>query len=634
MSKRMEKAERKLWSLIEKIPWFWLGFTAVLVLALPYFVLGSRCYVQITDQLDGEVLNYIYRAKYLFSGEDVIPEFMGGMGKNAMTLPAPGGVLFYRLLPPFAAFAAMHIFMAAAGNGGMYLLARRLTGSSLIACLAAGIFVCLPLYPVYGLSVSGQPLLLWAVIRCCEAGGSAGKKWKYYLCILLYAVTSSLALAGFACLGVLAFAWLWCLLTRRRRICRELGIVILLLSGGFLVCNVGLLAGFLGLGESCAPHREEMVLAAMPDWQGYFREIFLEGGAYVKSYNGVIVLLTAAVLVLDPLMFWGKAGGFGQGREDAVGAREQREAEAKESGGTRGLSGRGAYRAVAAASALVFVLSALAVIWRTQWMTELRMSLGGPAKTFQADRVCWLLPLCWYTLLALDLYILLRRWRGWLLLRWGAAVAAVGALCFTVYENSTIYHNLRLMIFPETYHLMNWEDYYAEDVYGQIDDFLQRDKASYRVASLGVNPAAALYNGFYTLDGYSNFYSLDYKHEFREIIHRELAKNQETRVYFDAWGNRCYLLNSETGNYMTVGKNAGSSYQNLELDTGKMYEMGARYLFAAMPVDNWRELGLIPVREEPFETPESYYAIWVYEISGQKTGRQRTVLLTFQNVVK
>ncbi|MBO5281674.1 MAG: hypothetical protein J6B43_00890, partial [Lachnospiraceae bacterium] len=61
--------------------------------------------------------------------------------------------------------------------------------------------------------------------------------------------------------------------------------------------------------------------------------------------------------------------------------------------------------------------------------------------------------------------------------------------------------------------------------------------------SLGITPAAALYNGFYCLDGYSNLYPLEYKHEFREIIARELEKSEGVRVYFDAWGNRCYLFN-------------------------------------------------------------------------------------------
>lgn len=590
----MEKREKKLWEYLERAPWFWLGFITVLVIALPYFVLGSRCYVQITDQLDGEVLNYIYRARYLFSGKNVIPEFMGGQSKSAMTPPAPVGVLFYRLLPPFAAFAAMHIFAAGIGYTGMYLLGRMLSGSSLIGCVTAGIFCCLPFYPVYGLSIPGQPLLFWAVLNCCRSECSIGKKWKYYLCILLYAVSSSLALSGFACILLLLGAWLWCCVKRDRRLCRELGIILLLLVVCFLLCNGDLILGLSGFGESFVSHREEMVLAARDDWWELFKEIFLKGGLYAGSYNGAIAALTAVVLLAEPLILR---------RKNKASGREER------------LSADKAYKAVVVIFLLAFFISVGVVVWQLPSVVEWRMHLGGIAKSFQADRIYWLLPLCWYTLLSLDLYILLRRWRGCFLLRLGLSAAAVAFLCFTVYENSTIYHNLRLMIFPDTYHLMNWEDYYASDVYEQIDSFLGKDKSSYRVASLGINPAAALYNGFYTLDGYSNFYDLNYKHEFREIIADELEKNEETRVYFDAWGNRCYLLNAETGNYMMIAKDGGnSSFHDLEFNTKKMYEMGARYLFAAMPVDNWKQLGLAPVREEPFETPESYYAIWVYEI--------------------
>lgn len=170
------------------------------------------------------------------------------------------------------------------------------------------------------------------------------------------------------------------------------------------------------------------------------------------------------------------------------------------------------------------------------------------------------------------------------------------------------------MIFPDTYDLMDWEEYYASDVYEQVEEFIDKDKSMYKTISLGITPAAALYNGFYCLDGYSNMYSLEYKHRFREIMAKELDKLEELRVYFDTWGNRCYLFNAETGNYMLIDKNNGASYKNLEFDTGKMYEMGARYLFSAMPIDNAEEIGLKLMRETPFSTPESYFEVWLYEI--------------------
>lgn len=74
------------------VVWVTLGLLAVSLIALPYAVLGEGSYVQIHDQLDGEVLNYMYQARYLGRGH-VIPQFMNGMDKASMLPPAPLGVL-------------------------------------------------------------------------------------------------------------------------------------------------------------------------------------------------------------------------------------------------------------------------------------------------------------------------------------------------------------------------------------------------------------------------------------------------------------------------------------------------------------------------------------------------------------
>lgn len=99
---------------------------------------------------------------------------------------------------------------------------------------------------------------------------------------------------------------------------------------------------------------------------------------------------------------------------------------------------------------------------------------------------------------------------------------------------------------------ISWESWFAEDLMQEIDDAIGRDKSTYRVAHLGISPAPSLMHGFYTVDGYSNNYPLEYKHRFREVIAAELEKNEEVRVYFDLWGNRCYLFNNITGNYMQL----------------------------------------------------------------------------------
>ena len=166
--------------------------------------------------------------------------------------------------------------------------------------------------------------------------------------------------------------------------------------------------------------------------------------------------------------------------------------------------------------------------------------------------------------------------------------------------------------------LMSWADYFAEDLMQEIETAIfektGQTQEEYRVASLGMCPAVALEAGFYCIDGYSNNYSLEYKHEFREIIEAELEKCPPMKSYFDGWGSRCYLFTEESQNYYYLAKDADFKYGKLKLDTGKMKELGCQYLFSAAEIEEGNAdrlgLGLFGV----FETQESYYRVWVYEL--------------------
>ena len=191
-------------------------------------------------------------------------------------------------------------------------------------------------------------------------------------------------------------------------------------------------------------------------------------------------------------------------------------------------------------------------------------------------------------------------------------------LCQTswkVFRAGNLKPNLQKIINPD-YPLMSYGDYYAIGVLSQVEDFLEeregKSKEGYRVVSLGIDPAAALYHGFYCLDGYSNNYSLAYKHAFRKALEPELKKSEYLTDYFDNWGNRCYLFSAECPGYYTIEK-GGFFFSNYELNTEALRELGAKYLFSAAYIANAKEQGLTLLREEGFETEDSYYRIFVYE---------------------
>lgn len=565
-----------------RMVWYLLGLCVAACSLLPYFILKENIWVPFHDQLDGEVPNYIYQAKYLFRGS-VIPEMMNGISKTGMLPPAPFGVLFFRLLPPFWAYVCLQVLVTIGAYTGMYLFVTKLTGDCRVGFLCGCLFAFLPFMPVYGLSIAGQPLLWYALLRLYEKR----KAGLSYVLLVLYAGFSSFTLVGFAVCGVLAFALLILAVRRKLREKKQVLFGFLLLCVTYGCCNISLFAQQLSLtGEKAGPsHRTEFVLTPVTDYAAQFREIFFGEGTYTPAFACLICVLTVVLLAVCIL----------------AGERKR-------------------IRLPGVLLGAILIFTAAALLWDSALCINTLRQLG-PFQYFQANRISWLIPPLWYFLLGLDFEIILKvlpckkdTIRRKLLCVAGYA----GILVFcafdaaVIYGNSFFYHQLRQVVFPDTYQIMTWKQYYAEDVFSQIDESIGRDKSEYRVVSLGMSPAAALYHGFYCLDGYSNNYPLEYKHTFRKAMEKELEKSEAIRIYFDEWGNRCYLMSAESGGAPLISKYAATGYQKLEIDTGQLKSMGCEYLFSAMEIANAQDLGLTP--EGVYETPSSYYKVYVYQL--------------------
>lgn len=157
----------------------------------------------------------------------------------------------------------------------------------------------------------------------------------------------------------------------------------------------------------------------------------------------------------------------------------------------------------------------------------------------------------------------------------------------------------------------SWNQFYAEDMFGSIKEYIGIEDDKYRVVSLGIFPSVALENGMYCLDGYSNNYSLEYKHEFRKIIAKELDKNEFIKKYFDNGGNRCYIYSSETLNNFFIKQGSGIVLEELELDTVQMKKMGCQYILSAVKIN-----GIIDNLkfERLFQQEGVPYEIYLYSV--------------------
>ena len=582
-----------------RIIWWGLGMAGVLLTVIPYILLGEDGIYTYADQLDGELIAYILQARHFFQG-DCIPEFMNGMSKTALTLPAPLGVLLF--LP--GNYCAALFFMALAGKicgyMGMYFLVRDLTGEAWAAAIMGFLYSCLPFLPVYGLAQYGLPMLFWCILLIRKGKHLPGA----YGGIILYGLCSSLILIGF---GVLGMGAVWILRQsfrlrgtekQRRKPVLRLWIAWVLLLLVYLGENRRLLGQLLGSGTEFVSHKAEYVLEG-----GRFLEIILDslfsGGQHSEGYHFLLLAYTLLAVALGWFCLRGEKSG-----------------ESESCGDIRPL-----LKNIGFCFGWNLLFALTAGVWKSGPGVELRSRLSFLG-AFQLDRVLWIAPCLWYLAAGCATGIVCRLGRKRAVYRfWLAPMTVLAALTavWALYSGD-FKTNLQKLRNPD-YRMLSYRDYYAIGVMEQAREFLdvhsQKNVEEYRVVSLGIDPAAALYHGFYCLDGYSNNYSLEYKKKFREIIAPELDRNDYLKQYFDNWGNRCYLFSSECPGYYTIEKN-GFHFQDYRVDAKTLYDLGGRYLLSAAYIQNAEDQGLFLLNETPFETPDSYYRIFIYEVAPDK----------------
>ena len=156
----------------------------------------------------------------------------------------------------------------------------------------------------------------------------------------------------------------------------------------------------------------------------------------------------------------------------------------------------------------------------------------------------------------------------------------------------------------------SFKDFYAESTFLKIKQIINKPLESFKVISIGIHPAIAQYNGFYTLDGYFASYSLEYKHQFGEIIKSELKRDLDLKKYFDNWGSRCYAFSSELGrDFMS---NNRDSINELKYNFEVFKEMGGSYIISSALINQNlnQNLNLVGI----VNTTGSYWKIYIYMV--------------------
>ncbi len=550
-----------------------LLFLAFLIHFLPFFIQGDGAYIRIHDNLEGEWM-WLHLLKingmaFEFSADAKIAQVMNGVERNAFPSGFSVPMLLVMLFGSYWGYLINYALIHTIAFVAMYLLLKthflKEQHQWNIALAVSLCFSMIPFFNSFGISVAGQPLLLLAVLNILKKRDSLID----FLIFFLFPFYSSIVWAGTSVLFAMGLTLLVYTLIKRHFHFRLFGAMVLMAVMYALVNFQMIQLSFFN--SEFISHREAYNIFEQQD-VGFIQSLLdsVYPFFFAHYHVGTTVTLPVLIAAFFALYF------FGNNR----------------------------WLKYLLLSAAVICLLYGSYIYIAHVFGDMLPFLI----TFKANRFIILLPLIWMLLLAVSLAKL----QGIQKMRLPVTVILCCAFISAFFSNDEWLHNMRQLSGRQL--KPSYKDFFSEPLFQEIEQFIGLPKSEYRVASLGMNPSIAQYNGFYTLDGLQAIYPLQHKSQFREIIAPELEKNEEIRKYFDAWGNRCYLFASEMGTrdrHFMIGKNQDVVLQNFEINPEAFKKMGGQYLFSTCRINQPEKSGLKLLRQ--FELSDSYWKIYLYE---------------------
>jgi len=171
--------------------------------------------------------------------------------------------------------------------------------------------------------------------------------------------------------------------------------------------------------------------------------------------------------------------------------------------------------------------------------------------------------------------------------------------------------NITEKIYPKNSSPISYREYFAQDLFNEIKYDISYSNE--KVAALGYHPSVLLYNGFNCIDGYNSAYPLSYMKKFRTLIAPELDQDNGNwfKEYFDSWGGRAYLFNTELNYEPTKDKNTSPVILNIDMDVFKN-DFKGKYIISRAAVANCDTLGLKLIKK--YDNEKSIYTIYLYTV--------------------
>ena len=548
--------------------YFVFSIIIIAIWVAPYFILGEHAHMRIQDNLDSNIAWYkiLVDSNQLFGSIQAnIPQIINGeLSRNALYSEYYGIVELFRFFPPVIAYGLNQVISRFFAFLGMYLLLKKYVvkgeNQGFIRIISALTFALIPFWPNGMLSMLGMPLALWAFLNIRKHEQTIIS----IVTITLLPFYSTFMLGFFFFLSAMGVFWLVDVIrTKKPQLRLFFSIVYMTL--------IYLAIEYRQLASLIFSHEETNRSEFFESKNNLTQTILLIFKNYIVGHNqnetlfGIIILpvsLIALVLVIFKKSWKNE-------------------------------------KLFITLHLTNFLLSVWYAFWWYEGWEPLKQKIS-ILNTFNFSRYHYLRPMIVYILFAVSLQILWRYQKKW---RITAIVFAILQIAVLIPSNEQVwYHNSP-----------SFGEFYATKEFSDIKKFIGKPVQDYRVASIGLHPAIAQYNGLYTLDTYNNFYPLSYKHQFRKIIAPELEKNKALASYFDQWGGRCYLFVDELGKNYMFSKDSTKVIHHLRIDTQAFKQLGGNYILSGVPIENAKENQLD--LQKVFQPKDAYWKIYLYKVT-------------------
>jgi hypothetical protein len=573
-----------------------LAIISINIWLSPYYFLKENTKVMIHDNLDSYP-NYIVSARTGFCFNQEVDTVLTVLGCHNFPSSIYLIVILAMFLKPFQVYMITQVISHHIAYIGMYLLVKNhvLKNKELefIAFSSGLLFALIPFWPLGGLSISGMPLLLY-IYKNKFNGDFKRRYWIIIIIISLYSIFLVFSI-------FLYFSLFLYLIFNRMKLGETIKDQIenfkpILL--GFLTTLIVNYSFIISIfqGKIQESHRNEFkkTLFENSNFYNLSSNLFFNGQYHAGSVPSILVyFLLLNLLAILIITFWKN--------NDHIEKQKIK---------------------INLLLKLWFFYIAISILFAVLKikLIEPILTIFPIIKIFQFDRFYVLMPLLLIVIFATSLELIIDIMGSKTKLN--IKIIVSGCLLITlILSMSLIQHQGATIENPlfrnpildlESSKGMSYADFYSEELFSKIKSNLETLEDNFRVISLGIHPAIAIYNGFKTLDGYLTNYDLSYKIEFRKIIEKELEKSDTLKNYFDNWGSRCYLFSSELGlNYMYT-KDLNRKVSNLEVNVSQIFNLSGKFILSAVEIINYEALEVKFINI--FEDDKSPWQIYVYHI--------------------